>query len=243
MDRGATGQGDHGSRPAAAAWSSSVGGSTPIFGISSMTGILLTLVLPVISAVIGAAVGSTVTYLFSHRQRRIDRTPVLLFEFADLAEHENLGAIGFRHIQSKLELLISGTLRNVGPVLARDIKLDIYQFQSRKPPPTHEIANIHIADALEPGASLSWNKSIRLADLTIDGSYYKSGSTGVFLDEGDFRYYHYHVVFSCNNTRGEGSSSIYGAEKIIENNAFKGNKTVFVRQVGMYNPKAEFPAE
>jgi hypothetical protein len=143
-----------------------------------MTDILLTIVPPVITAAIGAAVGASVTYLFSRRQRRIDRTPALLFEFADLTEHENLGAVGFRHIQSKLELLISGRLRNVGPVLARDIRLDIYHFQSSKPQPTHEIANIHIADALEPGASFAWSKSIRPADLTVRGPYYKSGSTG-----------------------------------------------------------------
>lgn len=208
-----------------------------------MTDILLTIVPPVITAAIGAAVGSSVTYLFSRRQRRIDRTPILLFEFADLTEHENLGAVGFRNIESKLELLISGTLRNFGPVLARDIKLDVYHFQTSRPRPTHEIASIHIADALEPDALLSWTKSIRLADLTVEGPHYKSGSTGVFRDDSNFRYYHYHVVFSCKNEQGEISSSIYRTEKIIENNAFKGNKMVFVRQVGKYKPNAEFPEE
>lgn len=208
-----------------------------------MTDILLTIIPPVITAAIGAAVGSSVTYLFSRRQRRINRTPILLFEFADLAEHENLGAVGFRNIESKLELLISGTLRNVGPVLARDIRLDIYHFQSSRPQPTHEIADIQIADALEPDASLSWSKSVRLADLTVKGPHYKSGSTGVFRDDSNYRYYHYHVVFSCKNAQGETSSSIYGGEKIIENNIFQGNKMVFVRQVGTYKPKAEFPDE
>ncbi|MCW3475716.1 hypothetical protein [Limobrevibacterium gyesilva] len=208
-----------------------------------MTDILATIIPPVITAAIAAAVGSSVFYLFSRRQRRIDRTPVLLFDFADLAEHENLGAVGFRNIESKLELLISGTLRKVGLVLARDIRLDIYHFQSSRPQPTHEIANIHIADALEPGASLSWSKSVRLADLTVDGPYYKSGSTGVFRDDGNFRYYHYHVVFSCKNVQGEISSSIYGTEKIIENDTFEGNKMLVVRQVGGYKPEAEFPAE
>lgn len=209
----------------------------------TMTNILLTIVLPVTTAVIGAAAGSAVTHLFARRQRRIDRTPVLLFEFADLAEHENLGAVGFRHIQNKTELLISGTLRNAGPALARDIRLDIYHFQSSDLPPTHEIANIHVADALEPGASLPWVRFIRLADLTVDGPYYKSGSTGVFLDHGNFRHYHYHVVFSCKNAHGETASSIYCCAKIIENNVFQGNKMMFVRQVGTYEPKAEFPAE
>lgn len=208
-----------------------------------MTNILSSVVLAVIAAAIGAIVGSSVTYLLSRRQRRIDRTPVLLFEFADLAEHENLGAVGFRNIESKLELLISGTLRNVGPVLARDIRLDIYHFQRSRSQATHEIANIPIADALAPGASLAWSKSIRLADLTIDGPFYKSGSTGVFRDDGNFRYYHYHVVFSCKNEHGETFSSIYGTEKVIENSAFKGNKMVFVRQRGAYKPRVEFPAE
>jgi hypothetical protein len=206
-----------------------------------MTDILLTIVQQVAGAAIGAAAGSSVTYLLTRRQRSIERTPILLFEFADVAEHENLGVAGFRNVGSKLELLISGTLRNVGPVLARNIRLDIHHFQSSRPQPTHEIANIQIADALEPGASLLWSKSIRLADLTVDGPYYKSGSTGVFLDDPNFRYYHYHVVFSCNNAQGEISSSIYGTEKIIESNAFKGNKMVFVRHVGTYKPKAEFP--
>lgn len=35
--------------------------------------------------------------------------------------------------------------------------------QSSKQPPTHEIANIHVADALEPGASLP-----KLAEALLD---------------------------------------------------------------------------
>lgn len=209
----------------------------------TMTNILLTIVLPVATAVIGAAVGSAVTQLFGRRQRRIDRTPVLRFEFADRAEHEHLGAIGFRHIQSKNELLISGTLRNAGPVLARDIMLDIYHFQSGTLPPTHEIASIRVTDALAPHAALHWERAIRSADLTTDDTHYKSGSTGVFRDDGNFLYHHYHVVFSCKNADGETTSSIYYCRKIIENGKFQGNEMVFVRQVGRYEPKEEFPAE
>jgi hypothetical protein len=98
-------------------------------------------------------------------------------------------------VQSKLELLISGTIRNVGPALATDIKLDIYHFRSSKAPPVHEIAGIRIADALPPSESLQWSKSIRLADLTVDGAYYKSGSTGVFSDDTSSKHYPHHVVF------------------------------------------------
>jgi hypothetical protein len=158
-----------------------------------------------------------------------ERTPILQFEFSDLPQHEELGAVGFRHIQRELELLISGTIRNVGPTLAIDIKLDIYHFKSTTVPPVHEIAGIRIADTLQPDESLQWSKSIRLADLTVDGAHYKSGPTGVFLDDISSKHYHHHVVFSCKNTQGEESSAIYCMEKIVENNAFKGG-TYFVTQ-------------
>ena len=32
-------------------------------------------------------------------------------------------------------------------------------------------------------------------------------------------------------------------EKIVENNVFKSNRMAFVRQVGRYNSKTQFPAE
>jgi hypothetical protein len=32
-------------------------------------------------------------------------------------------------------------------------------------------------------------------------------------------------------------------EKIVENNVFKGNKMVFIRQLGKYEPMAQIPAE
>ncbi|HXW72340.1 MAG TPA: hypothetical protein VEK34_12995 [Methylocella sp.] len=146
---------------------------------SDFSGIMTSLV----SAVVGAAAGSFITYLLSRRRHKAERTPILDFEFSDLPEHENLGAVGFRHIQSKLELLISGTIRNVGPALATDTKLDIYHFRSSEVPPVHEIAGIRIADALQPNESLQWSKAIGLTDLTVDGPYYKSGSTGIFSDD------------------------------------------------------------
>src|SRR5271166_114408 len=195
------------------------------------------------SAAAGAAVTALVTYLLSRRREKAERTPHLLFEFSDLPEHENLGAVGFRNLQSKLELLISGTIRNVGTALAIDIKLDIYHFRSSKAPPVHEISSIHVSDALQKDEALPWSKSIRLADLTVDGNSYKSGTIGIFSDEMNTRYYHFHVVFSCKNPRGEEFSTIYCMEKIVENNVFKGNKMVFNRQLGKYEQMAHFPAE
>jgi hypothetical protein len=181
--------------------------------------------------------------LLSRWREKAERTPHLLFEFSDLPEHENLGAVGFRNLQSKLELLISGTIRNVGTALAIDIKLDIYHFRSSKAPPVHEISGIHVSEALQKGEALQWRKSIRLADLTVDGPNYKSGTTGIFSDDTSTKYCHYHVVLSCKNPLGEEFSTIYCMEKTVENNAFKGNKMVFIRQLGKYEPMAQFPAE
>lgn len=208
-----------------------------------MSGIISDVIAPLGIAVAGAAVGSLVTYLLSRRRDKAKITPHLVFGFSDLPEHENLGAVGFRNLQSKLELLISGTIRNVGTALAIDIKLDIYHFRSSKAPPVHEISGIHVSEALQIGESLQWSKSIRLADLTVDAPYYKSGTIGVFSDATGTRYYHYHVVFSCKNQLGEEFSTIYCMEKTVENNVFKGNKMVFIRQLGKYKPMAQFPAE
>jgi hypothetical protein len=192
---------------------------------------------------VGAVVGSFVTYLLSRRQEKAKRTPHLLFEFSDIPEHEDLGAVGFRNLQSKLELLISGTISNVGTGLAINIKLDIYHFISSKAPPVHEIEGIHVYEALSKDKSLQWSNSIRLADLKVDGPSYNSGTIGIFSDASSAKYYHFHVVFSCKNQLGEEFSTIYCMEKIVENNVFKGNKMVFVRQLGKYEPMAQFPAE
>jgi hypothetical protein len=208
-----------------------------------MTGILSSIVNSVISAVVGAGAGSAITYLLSRRQRKVDRTPIIRFDFSDTGVHENLGAVGFRNIESKLELLISGTICNVGSVLARDVRLDIYHFQGSRAPATHEIANIHVADALQPGEAVPWSKSIRLSDLTVTDRYYKSGSTGIFRVDPNSRYYHHHVVFSCKNVQGEQSSTIYCTEKIIKNNSFGGNRMMFVRYAGAYRPETQFPVE
>jgi hypothetical protein len=113
----------------------------------------------IISEVAAAAAGSLVTYLvtylLSRRREKAERTPRLLFEFSDLPEHENLGVVGFRNLQSKLELLISGTIRNVGTALAIDIKLYIYHFRSSKAPPVHEISGIHVSEALQKGEAFA----------------------------------------------------------------------------------------
>jgi hypothetical protein len=197
----------------------------------------------IISAAAGSASGALLTYFLPRRYRKAAPTPVLRFDFADLAEHENLGAEGFRHIQSKTELLISGTLRNLGPVLATDVALDLYHFRSANGLPVHEIAGIRVADAIAAGEALAWSKAIRLADLTVDGRYYRSGTTGVFSDDTRSKYYHFHVVFTWKNALGEPFSTLYAMEKVVENNTFKRNKMVFIRQLGKYKPKANFPTE
>ncbi|WP_234729985.1 hypothetical protein [Acidocella facilis] len=216
-----------------------------------MNGIITDIVTPTATAIVGAVAGSYATYLFTRRQQKAERTPHLLFEFADLSEHENLGAVGFRNIASKLELLISGTIRNAGTALATGIRLDIYHFQNSAAPPVHEIAGIQVADALRAGEAATWNKSIRLADITVEGPeyqpgtgpIYKSGPTGVFSGDTSSKYYHHHVVFSCKNLLGEEFSTVYCTEKVIENKTFKGNKMVLFGQFGKYNPMVHFPKE
>ncbi len=197
----------------------------------------------IISAAAGSAGGALLTYFLSRRCRKAARTPVLRFEFADLAERENLGAEGFRHIQSKPELLISGMLHNLGPVLATDVALDLNHFRGAYGPPVHEIAGIRVADAIAAGEILPWSKAIRLTDLTVDGRYYRSGTTGVFLDDTRSKYYYFHVVFTWKNALGEPFSALYAMEKVVEHDTFKGNKMVFIRQLGKYKPKANFSAE
>lgn len=216
-----------------------------------MSEIITDIVTPIATGIMGAVAGSYATYLFARRQQKAERTPHLLFEFADLPEHENLGAVGFRNIASKLELLISGTIRNAGTALATGIKLDIYHFRSSTAPPVHEIARIHVADALSAGEAASWSESIRLADITVEGPeyqpgtdpIYKSGPTGVFSDDTNSEYYHHHVVFSCKNLLGEEFSTVYCTEKVFENKAFKGNKMALIGQFEKYDPMARFPKE
>jgi hypothetical protein len=160
-------------------------------------------------------------------------------------------AVGFRNIASKLELLISGSIRNVGTALATSIKLDIYHFWSSTAPPIHEIVGIHVVDALPVAEAVTWSRSIGLADITVEGPeyrpgtgpIYKSGPTGVFFDVGGRKFYHYHVVFSCKNSQGEEFSTVYGTEKIFVNRIFKGNKLSLIGHFEKYDPMARFPKE
>jgi hypothetical protein len=48
---------------------------------------------PVISAVIGAVAGSSITYLLSRQQGKAEGNPALLFQFADLADPIRLAAM------------------------------------------------------------------------------------------------------------------------------------------------------
>jgi hypothetical protein len=208
-----------------------------------MTEIVANLVSAAGGAAIGGTVGSVVTYFLSRRQQKAATTPVLRFDFADLGEHENLGPVGFRHLQSRMELLISGILRNAGAALATDIKLDIYHFRLGASCPVHEIAAIRVADALQPDETLSWCRSIGLADITINGPNYVSGPTGIFSDNTRSKYYHFHVVFSWRNVQGDLFSAIYAMEQVVVNNTLKGNRMVFIRQTGKYDSKANFLPE
>jgi len=168
------------------------------------------------------------------------RTPFLIFDFSDGPDHENLGAVGFRHLQSKLELLISGTIRNVGNTLAVNIKLDIFHFMSSDGPPVHEISDIHVADAMPAGGVSLWNQAIGIKDLAVNGVY-RSGISGLFPGNANGRYNHFHVVFSCKNADGEDFCSIYCMEKIIKGNEFLGNRMSFVGASDKYDLIKEFP--
>jgi len=206
------------------------------------------------AAAAGSAVTVLVQYLLSSRHRVVEqeqskaaRTALLIFEFLDLAEHEQLGVPGFRNIDSRLELLVSGKLNNFGSALAREIRFDIYHFTSGTAPVVNEIAQIPVADALISNVSMWWTRYIRLQDLTVKDKYYKSGTRGIFADNVNGRYYHYHIVFSCKNLQNEDFSTIYCMEKVIEKvngiDTFKGNRLVFSHHTGKYDPGAEFPKE
>ena len=210
----------------------------------SMPDIFSSVAIPLAGGVASAIAGASAAHILSRRQRKADRTPLLRFGFSDRCEHEGLGAVGFRHLQSKLELLIGGNLQNIGLASAMDIKLDIFHFLSRKGP-VHEIRAIPVAEVLRPGESVRWIRSIGLADITVDDprGYYQSGPTGVFRDNTNSQYYHFHVVFSCRNMRGDACSAIYCMEQIVENASFKGNRMMFMQQVGKYRPQAQFRAE
>jgi hypothetical protein len=177
------------------------------------------------------------------RREKSRRTPFLIFDFSDGGDHENLGAIGFRHLQSKNELLVSGTIRNVGNTLAVDVRLDIFQYLASDAPPVHEISAIPLGDALPAGGSSQWSRMIGITDLIIEGPYYKSGILGLFSRDTNNKYNHFHVVFSCRNADGESFCSIYCVEKIIKGNEFKGNQMRFVSTSDKYDPGKQFPDE
>jgi hypothetical protein len=198
---------------------------------------------PMVNAAVGAAVASSIPYILPKRLRKSGQSPIMRFDFLDLVDHEDLGAPGFRHIQSKTELSVSGRIQNVGAVPLFDIKLNVYHYQSSRPQPTHEIVDIDVGDVLQPGKSFEWSKSLSQRDLTVAGIYFKSGTTGIFTENWINRYNHFHVVFSCRNVHSETSSVVYTMEKIIEDNSFKGNRMVFIKQVEKYHPRRMFPTE
>lgn len=179
------------------------------------------------------------------RREKSRRTPFVVFEFSDLEGHENLGAVGFRHLQSKPqpELFISGRLRNVGNALALTVRLDIYHFLSSDGPPVHEIADIPIADAIPPAGTLEWSRSIGLEDLAVKGIY-RSGISGLFSVNTTYKHYHFHVVFSYKNADGEDLCSLYYMSKVIKGRKFEGNQMAFGGAVShKCDPEGLFPKE
>jgi hypothetical protein len=172
------------------------------------------------------------------RREKSRRTPFLIFDFSDIGDHENLGAIGFRFLQSKLELLVSGAIRNVGNTTAVDIKLDIFHFIGRNADPVHEICGISVADALPAGGYSEWVKKIGNADLVVNGPYYRSGINGLFsmsvIDNP------FHVVFSCKNSDGEDFCSIYCMERVVEGSAVTGNRMKFIGISEKYDAAKQF---
>jgi hypothetical protein len=201
--------------------------------------------MPILTAVAGAAAGSSFSYLLSRSQRRAARMPAVRLEFADIADHQSLGTVGFRHMWNEFALRVSGTLRNGGTVPALDLRFDIYHYQNSKARPTHEIVGIPVVDMLRPGEAVPWDRTITLADVTVGhpNGYYRSGHTGIFRDDFNYRYYHFHVVLSWRSAYGERACAIYGMEKVIEGATFKGNKMVFIDQATTYDPRRQFPRE
>ena len=179
------------------------------------------------------------------RREKSRRTPFVVFEFSDVEGHENLGAVGFRHLQSKLqpELLISGRLRNVGNAPALTLRLDIYHYLSSDGPPVHEIADIPVTDAIPPGGTLDWKRSIGLQNLAVNGIY-RSGVSGLFSVDLNCKYYHFHMALSYKNPDGEEFNSIYYMSKVIKAGKFEGNQMTFGGMISQsYDPERLFPRE
>jgi hypothetical protein len=210
-----------------------------------MINVIADTAIPLMTAMAGAAAGSSFTHLLSRPQRKVARMPAVRMDFADFTEYEDLGTVGFRHLCDEFALRVSGTLRNGGPVPALGLRLDIYHYQSGKARPTHEIIGIPVVDMLQPGEAEPWSRTITLADVTVDhpNGYYQSGHTGIFCDDFNYRYYHFHLVLSWRNAYGEKACAIYGMEKVIEGATFKGNRMVFIDQATTYDPRRRFPRE
>ncbi len=170
------------------------------------------------------------------------RTPFLLFDFADVPEHENQGPIGFRHIQNKQELLVSGTMKNVGNALALDVKLDIFSFWIDGSTSTNALVGISVADAVPPGGGAQWVKSIGMSEFSRQNDFLQQGVAGLFASATD-KFFPFHVVFYCKNIENEIFSSIYCVEYASKDGSIPGTRMVFKRAIGKYEPNYEFPRE
>ncbi len=176
------------------------------------------------------------------RREKSRRTPFLLFDFADVPNPENQGPVGFRHIQNKQELLVSGTMKNVGNALALDVKLDIFSFWTDDSISRHELIGISVADAIPPGGGTQWVKSIGMNEFSKQSDFVQQGVAGLFASATD-KLFPFHVVFSCNNIEHEVFSSIYCVEYVTKGGSIAGTRMVFKRAIGKYDPNKEFPPE
>ena len=104
----------------------------------------------------------------------------------------------------------------------------------------------NVSTGVAPLSANLGRKSLRLrarAPMIASAYNYRSGHTGIFRDDFNYRYYHFHVVLSWKNAYGERACAIYGMEKVIEGATFKGNKMVFIDQATTYDPRRQFPRE
>ena len=121
-------------------------------------------------------------------------TPLMTFDFHDTpdAQHENLGAPGFRHIQSHPKhsaLLVSGTLRNISGTPSVDCKFDIYHCSESLENAVHEISGVTLHSGLGSGENVELSKLITLDDIDTHGStYFSVGIVSLFSWGGSGRF-------------------------------------------------------
>ncbi len=143
-------------------------------------------------------------------------TPLITFDFYDIASHENIGAPGFRNIASTSPhptLLINGAIRNISETSAVDCKLDIFYYNAPGSgvPPVNEIHAINLHSGLGSGEHVEVQKAITINDLNTQGSkYFSVGISGLFSASVPFgSEYPFEIVFSFKNAFGDPFFTVY----------------------------------